>query len=462
MEAVRQLKRTASMLPLRVPHPPGKKDVLVVGAGFGGLTAARVLAKSPEVHVTIVDQRNHHLFQPLLYQVATAALNPADIAVPIRAQFAGMSNVSVHLARVDHVDLGEKWIGDEVRKVLWDYLIVACGAQHSYFGHPEWEEFAPGLKTIEQATEIRRRILLAFEAAENELFLDRRRPFLNFVVVGGGPTGVELAGAIADISRTVLVRDFRQIDPASARVILLEAAPRLLNGFPEDLAAHAARDLAQLGVEVRLGAKVDRIDAEGVVVAGERIEARSVFWAAGVQADKLTGRLGVELDRAGRVKVEPDLSVPGHPDVFVIGDAALILQDGKPVPGLAPAAIQMGEAAARNVLASIAGRPRKPFRYFDKGTMATIGKHRAIAQTGRLKLTGFIAWLAWLFIHILYLVGFRNRIAVFLEWTWSYLFSRRGARLITNRDWRLDAPQVLEAPRVDTALSRPEGVPTRK
>ena len=413
------------------------KTAVVVGGGFGGLSAARALAKSEAVRVVLIDQRNHHLFQPLLYQVATAGLNPADIAVPIRSQFTGNDNVAVHLGRVTAVDLPGKTVEVEGARIPWDYLIVACGAQHSYFGHPEWESAAPGLKTVEQATEIRRRILTAFESAENELEPAKRVPLLNFVVVGGGPTGVELAGAIADISRTVLVRDFRRIDPASARVILLEAGPRLLPAFAEDLSRRAQSDLSELGVEVRTGAMVTGVDEAGVEVGAERIEARSVFWAAGVQAERLTSHLGtVKLDRAGRVEIERDLSIPGFPDAFVIGDAAMLVQDGVPIPGLAPAAIQMGKAAAKNILASIEARPRVPFRYRDKGMMATIGKHRAIAQTGRLHLTGIVAWLAWLFIHILYLIGFKNRMTVFLEWTWSYAFSRRGARLITSREWR--------------------------
>jgi NADH dehydrogenase len=411
------------------------KHVLIIGAGFGGLTAAKALTDKQDVRVTLVDRRNHHLFQPLLYQVATAGLNPADIAVPIRAQFSAASNVQVHLADVVEIDLNEKRARDASGAPFkWDYLIVACGSQHSYFGHPEWEEFAPGLKTLEQAVEIRRRILFAFEAAENELDPAKRLPLLSFVVVGGGPTGVELAGSIADVARTVLVKDFRKIDPASARVFLLEAGPRLLPAFPEKLAARAAHDLGELGVTVRTGAMVAGIDGTGVEVKGaERIPAHSVFWAAGVQADALTKRIGVPLDRNGRVKVEPDCSIPGHPDAFVIGDAATL----PGVPGLAPAAIQMGELTAKNIRASIEGRPRTPYKYRDKGNMATIGKHRAIAETGKLQLSGYLAWLAWLFVHILYLIGFRNRIAVLLEWTWSYLFSKRGARLITGRDWKL-------------------------
>ena len=416
------------------------KRVLIIGAGFGGLTAAKALENKPQVEVTLLDRRNHHLFQPLLYQVATAGLNPADIAVPIRAQFRGASNVQIHLADIREIDLAGKWARDQTGvRTGWDYLIVACGSQHSYFGHPEWEEFAPGLKTLEQAVEIRRRILYAFEAAENEPDPEKRLPLLSFVVVGGGPTGVELAGSIADVARTVLVKDFRKIDPASARVFLLEAGPRLLPAFPEKLAARAAHDLGELGVTVRTGAMVSGVDALGVDVKGadvkgvERIDAHSVFWAAGVQADALTKRIGVPLDRNGRVKVEPDCSIPGHPDAFVIGDAATL----PGVPGLAPAAIQMGELTAKNIRASMEGRPRAPYKYRDKGNMATIGKHRAIAETGKLQLSGYLAWLAWLFVHILYLIGFRNRIAVLLEWTWSYLFSKRGARLITGRDWKL-------------------------
>ena len=415
------------------------KEVLIVGAGFGGLTAARELARNPAVHVTLVDQRNHHLFQPLLYQVATAGLNPGDIAVPVRAQFAGASNVAVHMGRVQGVDLAGKRASIESGPALaWDFLILACGAQHSYFGHPEWEDLAPGLKTLEQALEIRRRILSAFETAENAPDPAAHRALLTFVVVGGGPTGVELAGAIADISRTVLVRDFRRIDPRGARVVLLEAGPRVLPAFDERLSRHAEEDLRALGVEVRTSSAVTGIDARGVSVGGEHIEAGSVFWAAGVQASALGRSLGVPLDRAGRVEVAADLSIPGHPDAFVIGDMAHLEEPGRGVvPGLAPAAIQEGKAAARNVLLTLEGRPRKPFRYRDKGMMATIGKNKAITQSGRLRLTGFVAWLAWLFIHILYLIGFRNRFSVFAQWVWSYLFSKRGARLITSRDWRL-------------------------
>jgi NADH dehydrogenase len=317
--------------------------------------------------------------------------------------------------------------------------VLACGARHSYFGHPEWEQYAPGLKTLEQAVEIRRRLLHAFEAAENELDPATSRALLTFVVVGGGPTGVELAGAIADISRTVLLKDFRRIDPAHARIVLLEAGPRVLSAFPEDLSSHAARDLTALGVEVRTSSAVTAIDAGGVNAGSERIEAKTVVWAAGVQGASVAATLGVPLDRAGRIHVLPDLSVPGAPDVFATGDIVhLELPDGMLLPGLAPAAIQTGEAAARNILASVHGQPRTPFRYHDKGLMATIGKRRAVARTGRLTLTGFIAWLAWLFVHLIYLVSFKNRVSVLLQWVWSYVFSRRGARLITEHDWKLE------------------------
>ncbi|RYZ09096.1 MAG: NAD(P)/FAD-dependent oxidoreductase [Myxococcales bacterium] len=416
---------------------PGQKAVIVIGGGFGGLAAAQRLAKaSKRARVMLVDQRNHHLFQPLLYQVATAGLNPADIAVPIRSQFAGRTSVAVHLGRVTRVNLAERYIEGEGVRVGYDYLILACGAQHSYFGKQQWEELAPGLKTLEQATEIRRRILSAFEMAENEPDPARQRALLDFVVVGAGPTGVELAGAISDIARTVLVQDFRRSNPANARIILVEAGPRVLASFPEDLSRRAALDLEKLGVDVRTGVRVAEIDEEGVRIGDERIATRNVFWAAGVEADEITRSLGVSVDRAGRVLVRPDLSVPGFPEVFVIGDAAHVEVEGQVVPGLAPAAIQQGRAAADNVLALSSDEPTRPFRYVDKGTMATIGKHLAIAHIGRLKLTGYIAWVAWLFVHVLSITSFKNRVTVFLEWTWSYLFSRRGARLITSRDWR--------------------------
>jgi NADH dehydrogenase len=435
------------MDPITPPLRPGQKHVIVLGAGFAGLAAARELARNPALQVTVLDQRNHHLFQPLLYQVATSGLSPADIAVPIRSQFAGRQNVSVHLARAVRVDLQERWVeGEAGVRLRYDFLVLACGAQHSYFGKSEWEEHAPGLKTLEQATEIRRRILSAFEQAENELDPERQRALLNFVVVGAGPTGLEMAGAIADISRTVLVRDFRRIDPSSARVVLVEAGPRILPSFSEKLATRAHADLQALGVEVRTGARVTAVDAGGVTLGEERLPSRTVVWAAGVEAERLTRGLGVPLDRAGRVMVGPDLSLPGHPEVFAAGDVAHVELEGKLVPGVAPAAMQMGRAVARNVLADLGGKPRAPFRYKDKGAMATIGKNRAIAETGKLRLTGFVAWLAWLFIHVWYLVGFKNRFGVFLTWVWSYLLSTRGARLITEREWRLN-PQATPTPK---------------
>jgi NADH dehydrogenase len=427
---------------MRLRHPAkdqGKKIVVIVGGGFGGLNAALAFAEKPEVFVILIDQRNHHLFQPLLYQVATAGLNPGDIAVPIRAEFADISNVEVHWGTIDRVDLAKKFIAGPEGEIEYDFLVLACGAQHSYFAHPEWEPFAPGLKTLEQATEIRRRILTAFELAENEIDPDRQQALLNFVVVGGGATGVELAGAIADISRTVLIHDFKRIDPERAKIVLVEAGPRLMAAFDPVLSERTKHDLGELGVEVRLNSRVEKIDARGVTVGVDFIPSESVFWGAGVAARVLIYENGtVAQDRSGRVIVEPDLSVAGHSDLFVIGDmAAVAWRGGQIVPGLAPAAIQEGRHVAGVILATIAQKKRKPFHYVDKGMMATIGKHRAVMQAGGLHLGGYIAWLAWLFVHIFYLIGFRNRVSVMAQWAWNYLFSKRGARLITDRDWHL-------------------------
>lgn len=430
---------------MQLVHPEkqkGKKIVIVVGGGFAGLNTAHVLAKQPEVHVLLLDQRNHHLFQPLLYQVATAGLNPADIAVPIRAQFPNTENVEVHLGRLSGVNLKEQYVvgmtPDGEKEIAYDYLVLACGAQHSYFAHPEWEQFAPGLKTLEQATEIRRRILLAFETAENELDPELQNALMTFVIVGAGPTGMELAGAISDISRTVLIKDFRRIDPSKAKVILVEAGPKILAAFPDDLAARAHRDLLDLEVDVRTNARVENIDANGVKVGDDFIHTKNVFWAAGVQASSIGLEPNVEKDRAGRVIVNNDFSIPNYENAFVIGDmAAFELTPGKLLPGLAPAAIQAGCHAGQTILADIRKEKRKAFRYHDKGQMATIGKNRAIAQSGKLKLTGYIAWLAWLFVHVFYLIDFKNRISVMSQWVWSYLFSKRGARLITEKEWQL-------------------------
>ena len=428
---------------MRLTHPAkdaGQHIVIIVGGGFAGLAAAKVLADRPGVFALLVDQRNHHLFQPLLYQVATAGLSPGDIAVPIRAQFAGAGNIEVHWARVSGADLAGKAIriaGTDL-EIEYDSLILCCGAQHSYFAHPEWEEFAPGLKTLEQATEIRRRILSAFEHAENQGDPVKQAALMTFVVVGAGATGVELAGAIADISRTVLVKDFHRIDPAQARVILLEGGPRVLAAFSEQLSQRTQRDLTALGVVVRTGALVSEITADGVRVGDAFIPAKSVFWAAGVQAATLTLEPPVDRDRAGRIRVAPDLTVPGHPGVYVLGDMAAIERaPGQLVPGLAPAALQEGRHAARNLLATLRGQPRRPFRYVDKGQMATIGKNKAVVEFGRFRITGHLAWLTWLVVHIFFLIGFKNRIAVMSQWAWSYLFSKRGARLITEREWKL-------------------------
>lgn len=419
----------------------GRKSVVILGGGFAGLAAAKSLARRREVEVFLFDQRNHHLFQPLLYQVATAGLNAADIAVPIRSQFSHAPNVEVHQARVDAVDLEKKKVIVGDNQLDFDYLVVALGAQHTYFGHKDWEEFAPGLKTVEQALEIRRRMLAAFEQAENEDDPALQRSLLTFVVVGGGPTGVEMAGAIADIAKTVLVKDFKRINPATTKVVLVEALPTILNTFTPELSQKAIQDLASLGVEVRTNSKVASISPQGVQLeGGEFIPTPNAIWAAGVQAAKLSFSPAIEMDRAGRVKVNKDFSIPNFENVFVIGDmASFTMEDGKPLPGLAPAAMQAGRFAAQNILNSIAGTTRTDFHYNDKGQMATIGKRKAIVQAGFLKMGGYFAWLAWFFIHVFYLVGFRNRISVMAQWAWSYLFSKRGARLITEKEWKLKA-----------------------
>lgn len=433
---------------MKLTHPgkqKGKKIVVIVGGGFAGLNAAKTLADEPKVEVVLIDQRNHHLFQPLLYQVATAGLNPSDIAVPIRAQFSDNENVEVHLGKIEKVQLKEQTLANRSHSQLeesifleYDYLILACGARHSYFGKNEWQDFAPGLKTLEQATEIRKRILSIYERAENEVNPEIRSALLSFVIVGGGPTGVELAGAIADISRTVLLNDFKNIDPAQTRVILIEAGQRVLAQFSEDLSLRAKKDLEDIGVEVRTGTRVEKITADGVHIPNEFIKSNCVLWAAGVQASPINFDENVERDRNGRIKVNADLTLPNHPEVFVVGDLASIqIAENQFVPGLAPAAIQGGKYAAKKILADIRGTKIENFKYFDKGQMATIGRNRALAQSGRLKMTGFIAWMAWFFIHILYLVGFKNRVAVMTQWAWSYLFSKRGARLITESEWRL-------------------------
>ncbi|WP_394822702.1 NAD(P)/FAD-dependent oxidoreductase [Pendulispora albinea] len=440
---------------MSLPH------IVIVGGGFGGLTAAQSLARAP-VRVTLVDRRNHHLFQPLLYQVAMAGLSPADIASPIRSILAHQKNVTVLLDQITDVDLAAKALTTESgSRIDYDFLIVATGAKTDYFGHSDWEKFAPGLKTLTDATEIRRRVLLAFELAERESDEARRRWLLTFVVIGAGPTGVELAGAVRELSQYVLARDFRHIDPTEARVILVEGGPRVLPSFPEDLAPPAKRQLEELGVEIRTGTRVTGIDEQGVQFEGTRLEAANVLWAAGVRAARLAGKLGVPIDRAGRVIVQSDCSLPGHPEVFAIGDmAAFTDENGNLLPGLSPVAMQQARFVAK-LITSIVRSPKAPtgeaaevareaFRYFDKGTMATIGRSRAVAASGRLRMSGFMAWLAWLFVHLWFLIGHRNRVAVFLTWTWSYLTYERGARLITGR---IDAIHAGPTPAVHSVPS---------
>ena len=411
---------------------PPRHRVVVVGGGFGGLPATRLLARS-NVDVTLLDRRNHHLFQPLLYQVATAALNASDIAAPLRSILRRTHNVTVLLAEVERVDLAARRLVLERGELGYDALVLAAGAGHSYFGHDEWEVFAPGLKTLEDALEIRRHVLLAYEAAERERDSAEQRALLTFVVVGGGPTGVELAGALGEISRQTIARDFRLIDPTRARIVLLEGGARLLSAFPESLSRSAADALRRIGVEVRTAATVTRVTADAVWLGAEQIRARTVLWAAGVAAAPLTRTLGVPLDRSGRVLVESDLSIPGHPEAFAIGDmCAFPHQTGAALPGVAPVAIQQGRAVADNAMRRLSGQPTRPFRYRDRGNMATIGRAAAVAVVGRFELSGLIAWLAWLLVHIVFLIGFRNRVLVLFEWAWAYVSWQRGARLITG------------------------------
>jgi NADH dehydrogenase FAD-containing subunit len=407
--------------------------VVIVGAGFGGLAAARALAKAP-VEVVVIDRHNYHLFQPLLYQVATAGLSPADIAWPIRGILRRQRNASVLLGRVSGVDPLARTVTLDGQELAYDFLILATGARHSYFGRDEWEEIAPGLKKIDDATAIRRRVLLAFEQAEGTADAEERRRLLNFVVVGGGPTGVELAGAIAELAKVALVEDFRTIDPREARVVLIEAGPRLLATFPEALSHNAEASLQRLGVEVRTGKAVIECDADGVVIGHERLCSRTVLWAAGVMASPAAKWLGAERDRAGRIVVESDYSVPGHPEVFAIGDTAAMRDaTGRPVPGVAPAAKQGGHYVARTIAARLSGRPAPPpFRYRDWGNMATIGRKSAVCDFGRVRLTGFPAWIVWGAAHVYFLIGLRNRSVVALNWLWSYVTFQRGARLITG------------------------------
>jgi len=412
--------------------PEEKPRVIIVGGGFGGLEAAKKLA-CQDVLVTVIDRTNYHLFQPLLYQVATAALSPADIAAPVRAILSRWNNMEVILAEVESVDVAAKKIKTTDMEIPYDFLILATGARHSYFGHNEWEKLAPGLKSLEDAIELRRRLLMAFEYAEKITDEAARKTAMTFVIIGGGPTGVEMAGAIAEIARYTLAKDFRHIDPSQARVILIEGEPRLLAGFPEDLSASAMKQLVDLGVEVRTSVRATNLTETGLQVGDEFIPCRVKIWAAGNNASFVGKTLGVPIDRVGRVMVNDDLTIPGHPEVQVIGDLANFShQTGQPLPGVSPVAMQQGRHAARNILRMTKNREPQRFRYWDKGSMATIGRNKAVADLNFVHLSGLPAWLVWLFVHIIFLVGFRNRLAVLFQWAWAYFTFNAGARLITR------------------------------
>ena len=407
--------------------------VVIVGAGFGGLEVARSLRHAP-VRVTVIDRSNHHLFQPLLYQVATAGLSPAEISAPIRAVLRHQANTEVFLAEVTGVDVANQAVQLGNQNISYDCLVLATGARHSYFGHDDWERFAPGLKSIADATAIRRKILLAFEAAELTEDPDEQRALLTFVVVGGGPTGVEMAGAIAELAHIALAHDFRHIDPKAAHIVLVESLPHLVPAFPQPLAEKTRTHLEKMGVDVRTDHLVEKVDAMGVVIAGERLAARTVIWAAGVQASPAGKWLGVATDRAGRVIVQPDLTIPEHPEIFVIGDTASVQQNGKPLPGVAQVAIQQGRYVGRSIRqrAADATPPPPPFAYKDKGNMATVGRSFAIVDMQRFQFTGFFAWVTWLVVHLYFLIDFRNRLAVIYQWAWAYFTYQRGSRLIVG------------------------------
>ena len=420
--------------PLVNIHHRNLRRVVIIGGGFGGLEAAKALRKAG-VRITLLDRQNHHLFQPLLYQVAAAALSPADIAEPLRHILRNQENAEVILTEAKSIDVANKQVVTADGPVEYDCLIVAAGARHSYFGRDDWEKFAPGLKSLDDALNIRQRMLMAFEIAEKTQDDAEREAAMTFVIVGGGPTGVEMAGAIAEIARVTLIKDFRHIDSSQARVFLIESGPEVLQAFSGDLPASGLRQLAGLGVDVRLNKKVESISEDGVTLAGgEKIAAKTVVWAAGNAASPLGTSLGVPLDRQGRVIVKEDCSIPGHPEVFVIGDQAhFAMGEGRPLPGLSPVAMQQGRHVARNIMALLRGQPTARFEYHDKGIMATIGRNRAVAEMGSIRISGFVAWLAWLFIHIIFLVGFRNRLAVLFNWAYAYITYGRGARLITSR-----------------------------
>ncbi|MFQ5685330.1 MAG: NAD(P)/FAD-dependent oxidoreductase [Candidatus Scalindua sp.] len=413
------------------------KRIIVVGGGFAGLNAAKILGNSKGCKVTLIDRRNHHLFQPLLYQVAMAALSPAEIAAPIRNILSGYKIINVIQDEVKEIKPESHYINTDHNEYDYDYLILACGSHHSYFGNEGWEKYAPGLKTIEQATEIRRRVLTAFEEAEREESFNQQIKYLTFVIVGGGPTGVELAGAIGEMSRYTLTKDFRRIDPTLTRIILLEGGNRILPSFSSKLSVLATRYLEKLGVLVWTSRLVTSIDSEGVYVGDEQILSATVLWAAGIQASGIGKKLGVDRDSQGRVIVEPDLSLRKYPDIFVVGDQAHFShQTDKPLPGLAPVAVQQGRFVAKNIIRELGGQTRHVFKYMNKGQMATIGRSKAIVECGSLEFGGFTAWVTWLLVHIYFLAGFKNRTIVVLNWAWSYLTFHRGARLIINKEWR--------------------------
>ena len=415
-----------------------KKRVVIVGGGFAGLNAARVLGNKPDIEVTLIDRKNYHLFQPLLYQVAMAALGEGDIAAPLRNMLANVQNVTVFKGTVESINTENRIVETDFSAIPYDYLILACGVQHHYFGHNEWEEFAPGLKTLAQAKEIRRRVMEAYERAERTNDFVERKKLLTFVIVGGGPTGVELAGSIGEMSRYTLSKFYRNIDPKLTRIFIVEAAPRILGSFSPDLASKATRSLEKLGVQVWTNSMVSDVDIDGVQIGNERIEAATVLWAAGVTAIGIGKTMaGTETDHIGRIIVAEDLSIPGHPEIFVGGDLAhFVAANGSPLPGLAPVALQQGRAIGKNILLDLNTKARKAFRYRDKGQMATIGKNKAIVEFGNLKFDGILAWFTWLLVHIYFLTSFRHKVFVLLQWGWSYFTFSYGARLIVNREWR--------------------------